>query len=252
MSGAEVSSLFNRDLELFLARKYVTIKKNLKKDALVALVLSHVAREDKETVHEVPLKDGDTQEEQSERDQSRDFAAVRAIDAACAEQLPAERDQSGVSADDTAVLAINAARAAQFKLAFPSHAQNPVQAARRECALSYPCLLKDPVAVSEQESAVVPSQADNSIQNPAQVELEQALSNPCPPLVVKALDLVAVSVVGSSLFYVQPGVKECVDKFGEMLAKWSAESEELIRGFQQLNGDAKTNIRFLSVLGRQH
>ena len=141
---------------MFFARKDVTIKKNLKKEILVALVLNYVAREDKETVHEVPLKDGDTQEEQSERDQSRDFAAVRAIDAACAEQLPAERDQSGVSADDTAVLAIDAACAAQFKLAFPSHAQNPVQAAR-ECALSDPCLSIDPVAVSEQESAVVPS-----------------------------------------------------------------------------------------------
>ena len=52
------------------------------------LVRSYTARKDTETVHEVPLKNGDIKEEQSERTQSGDFAAIRAIDAACAEQSP--------------------------------------------------------------------------------------------------------------------------------------------------------------------
>ena len=67
---AEVSSLRNRELELFLARKYVVIKKNLRKDILVAKVLEYVARKDTETVHGVPLQDEGTQEEQSECVQS--------------------------------------------------------------------------------------------------------------------------------------------------------------------------------------
>ena len=41
-----------------------------------------------------------------------------------------------------------------------------------------------------------------------------------------------------------------MDKFGEMLAKWSAESEELIRGFQQLNGNVKTNNKILKCFGK--
>ena len=81
------------------------------------------------------------------------------------------------------------------------------------------------------------------------------VSNPCPPGAVKAIDLVPVPV-GSSLFYLRPsdadGVKEYVGKFDMMLAKWSAlvaESEGLIKGFQQLNGNVEMS-RILKCFGK--
>ena len=64
---------------------------------------------------EVPLKDNSQEDElELERELSRVYAATVAIDAACAEQSPAKRDQRDVSVDDTAVRAIDAACAKQL------------------------------------------------------------------------------------------------------------------------------------------
>ena len=112
-------------------------------------------------------------------------------------------------------------------------------------------------AVLEQEFDVLPSQADDSTQNPAQVELKQVVPNPCPLVDVKALNLVKVEFA-KSLRYFQPSdavvVEKYVDKFDVILGKWSAlftETDELIKDFQQSKVKADAITYILRCFGKE-
>ena len=258
VSDSEVSSLRRGDLELFLARrKLCPAKPNQNKGDLVASVLELIASEGKKTVHEVPLKDEDIQGEQSECDHSRNLADVQAIDAACAEQSPAKRDQRDVSVDDTAVRAIDAVCAKQ--LSDERDHSDVLTSAAANIALMQEEWKNE---LSELRTASL-SQAQDRVPIPVQAAQDGAVSgscaqpvvlpSPCLPVVGNALSLVSLSV-GSSKFYLQPsdadGVKEYVEKFGVMLANWSAESEGLIKGFRQLSGNVDTHNRILTCFGK--
>ena len=218
VSDAELWSLHKNDLYLFLQRKCITFKKSEKKEVLIARVLEackDMVLQGGVTVDAEPLKDEDSHEEQLKRDQSLDDAAILAIEEACA--------VTHVEADEL----VDAEELAQV----PTSADG-------QPTIEVPIF-----------SASASAHGLSHVQNIVQAARDDALLNLDPPVHEGALDLVDVEV-GSKLFSVGPVVKEHVDKVAAVLAKWTAESEELMEGFRHLNGDVETNRSICACFGQ--
>ena len=240
-------------MQLFLARKCITFKKGENKDVLIARVLE--ARKDMVlqggvTVDAEPPKDEDSHEEQLKRDQSLDDAVILAVEEACGaahveanEVVDAEeqlkRDQSR---DDADVIAIEEACAVTHVEA------NEVVDAEELARVPTPADGQPTIEVPI-FSASASAHGSSHVQNIVQAARNDAPLNLDPPVHERALDLVDVEV-GSKLFSVRPAVKEHVDKVGAVLAKWTAESEELMEGFRHLNGDVETNRLIRACFGQ--
>ena len=134
-----------------------------------------------------------------------------------------ERERQESRAFSATVAKQNAFHARQCD-EFASHAQKSVQAEMEQ---------------------VVPNQVAES----TQTVREETPFKLCTPAAARTLGFVDVKV-GSKVFCVQPAVKERVDKVGAMLAKLSAESEELIKDFQYLIGDVETNNMIFACFGQ--
>ena len=218
VSDTELRSLTKINLQQFLERKCITFKKSENKDALIARVLE--ARKDMVlqggvTVDAEPPKDEDSHEEQLKRDQIFVDAAVLAIEEACA--------VTHVEAGEV----VGAEELAQVPT--PADGQPTIET---------------PIF-----SASASVHGSSHVQNIVQAVRDDALLNLDPPVRERALDFVDVEV-GSKLFSVRPVVKEHVDKVGAVLAKWTAESEELMEDFWHLNGDVETKRSICAFFGK--
>ena len=209
LSKTELWSLTKENLYEFLRGKCITFKKNEKKDVLIARVLE--ARKDMVvqggvTVDAELPKDEDSHEEQLKRDQILVDAAVFAIEEACA----VTHVEAGGLVDAEELVQVLTPAGGQPTSEVPIF------------------------------SAIANAHGLSHVQNIVQPARDDAPLNVDPPVHEGALGLVDVEV-GSKTFFVLPEVKEHVDKVGAVVAKWTAESEELMEGFRHLNGDVETN-----------
>ena len=222
VSEADLWSLYKSDLHLFLDRKGITFKKGENKDVLIARVLE--ARTRDQNLGDAAI-----------------LAGVTAIEEACAvTHIKAdELDDAAMFADVTAIE--EAYAVTHIKADELVHAEELAQV---------------PTPADGQPTIEVPilnvsasAHGLSHVQDTVEVVHDEAPLNLVPRMRERAPDLVDVKV-GTKLFYARPAVKEHVDKVGAMLARWSAESEDLSNGFQHLDGDVETNSMIRACCGQ--